>query len=169
MKVLETDRLVLRRLDAEDAAFILQLVNEPSWLRFIGDKGVRNLDDARRYIREGPEASYERFGFGLFLAELKDTGAPIGMCGLLKRDTLDDPDIGFAFLPAFWGRGFARESASAVMALGKDTFGLKRLLAVTNPDNDRSIRVLEDLGLAYERMVKLSGDGMEIKLFSRDL
>jgi RimJ/RimL family protein N-acetyltransferase len=169
VKVLETDRLVLRRLDAEDAAFILQLVNEPSWLRFIGDKGVRNLDDARRYIREGPVASYERFGFGLFLAELKDTGAPIGMCGLLKRDTLDDPDIGFAFLPAFWGRGFARESASAVMALGRDTFGLKRLLAVTNPDNDRSIRVLEDLGLAYERMVKLSGDGMEIKLFARDL
>src|ERR1700752_686959 len=102
MRILETDRLILRKLSVEDAEFILELLNEPSYLRFIGDKGVRTLDDARDYILEGPVDSYERHGFGLYLAELKESGVPIGICGLLRRESLENVDIGYAFLPAFW-------------------------------------------------------------------
>jgi RimJ/RimL family protein N-acetyltransferase len=169
VKILETDRLILRRLDVEDAGFILALVNEPSWLRFIGDKGVRSLEDARNYIRKGPMDSYERFGFGLYLTELKGETIPIGMCGLLKRESLNDVDLGFAFLPQFWRRGFGYESASAVIAYGKTSLGLKRLVALTAPDNESSIGLLEKLGFTYVRMVKLSEESPESRLFSRDL
>ena len=164
--VLETDRLLLRKLSTADAEFILELLNEPSFLRFIGDKGVRTLDDAREYILQGPMASYERHGFGLFLTALKEGEVPIGMCGLLKRESLADVDIGFAFLPHFWAKGYALESASAVKAYGLDTLGLKRIVAITNPDNEASIRLLEKLGLTYERMIRMSDDGPEIKLYA---
>jgi RimJ/RimL family protein N-acetyltransferase len=166
MTVLETERLSLRRFCDGDAEFILRLLNEPSFLRFIGDRGVRTADDARTYVRNGPMASYERFGFGLYLTTLKDDGTPIGMCGLLKRDSLEDVDIGFAFLPDFWSKGFAYEAAAAVMALGKREFGLERIVAVTNPDNAGSIRVLEKLGLIFERMVRLSDESQEIRLYA---
>ena len=166
MNVLETDRLILRKLSTDDAGFILELLNEPSFLRFIGDKGVRTLDDAREYILQGPIASYERHGFGLYLTALKEGGVPIGMCGLLKRESLADVDIGFAFLPAFWSRGYALESASAVKAYGLNTLGLKRIVAITNPDNEASIKLLEKIGLKYERMIRMSEDGPEIKLFA---
>ena len=169
MSVVATDRLVLRRLSTDDAEFILELLNEPSFLRFIGDKGVRTLDDAREYILRGPVDSYERNGFGLYLTVLKEGGVPIGICGLLKRESLEDVDVGFAFLPRFWSRGFAFESASAVMAYGRSALGLKRIVAVTDPDNDGSIRVLEKLGLRFEKMVRLSEDGPEIKLFASDV
>src|SRR5262245_47164095 len=115
--VADTHRLRIRRLDVDDAPFILELVNEPSWIRFIGDKGVASVEDARRYIEKGPLAMYGRFGFGLFLVELKSTRTSIGICGLIKRDTLDDVDIGFAFLPRFWGNGYAFEAADAVLRL----------------------------------------------------
>jgi len=153
----------------EDSEFILELLNEPSWLRFIGDKGVRTLDDARDYILKSLVAMYERLGFGLYLTELKDEGVPVGMCGLIKRDSLEDVDIGFAFLPKFCGKGYAYESASAVMAYGKITFGLHRMVAITTPDNDGSARLLEKLGFNFERMVKLSDDGEEVCLFASDL
>jgi RimJ/RimL family protein N-acetyltransferase len=166
MTVLKTERLTLRRLTTDDAAFIFRLVNEPSWLRFIGDKGVKTLDDAREYIRTGPIASYERFGFGLYLAELKGSGQPIGMCGLLKRDALEHPDIGFALLPEFWGQGYASESAAAVMAFGKDVLGLDRILAVTNPDNYSSMRLLEKLGMRADGVVTLSDDGPELRVYA---
>ncbi len=166
MLVLETDRLVLRQLSTDDAEFILELVNEPAWLRFIGDKGVRTIDDAGNYILQGPVASYERFGFGLYLTELKDGCIPIGICGLVKRETLQEPDIGFAFLPRFWGKGYAYESASAVLGFGKSAFGLKRILAITAPDNHGSIKLLEKLGLSFERMVRFSEDDSELKLFA---
>jgi [ribosomal protein S5]-alanine N-acetyltransferase len=168
VKVLETDRLILRRLTVEDAEFILELLNDPSFLRFIGDKKVRTLDDARNYIRSGPIASYERFGFGLFLTEVKESPAAIGICGLLKRDTLDDVDIGFAFLPEFCGRGFGFESARATMAYGRDVLGLNRIVAITSPDNDASIALLEKLGFTFERLTKLSDDAPEVKLFAAD-
>ncbi len=116
MVVFETDRLVLRRLTVDDSGFILRLLNEPSFLQQIGDRGVRNLADAKQYILSGPIASYERHGFGLFLVELKDGLVPIGICGLLKRDALDDVDVGFAFVPESWSKGYAFESASAVLA-----------------------------------------------------
>ena len=113
MTVLETKRLILRRLCADDAEFILELLNQPSFLRYIGDKGVRNTEDAIRYIQTGPVASYDRFGFGLYLVELKESDVSIGMCGLLKRETLPDVDIGFAFLPGYWSQGYAFEAAAA--------------------------------------------------------
>src|ERR1051325_3355107 len=113
MKVLETDRLILRHLTVEDSEFILELLNDPSWLRFIGNRGVRTLDDARDYILKSFVAMYERLGFGLYLTELKSEGVPVGICGLIKRDSLEDVDIGFAFLPKFRGEGYAYESASA--------------------------------------------------------
>jgi RimJ/RimL family protein N-acetyltransferase len=165
MTVLETERLVLRRLSEDDAEFIVALLNQPSFLRYIGDKGVRNTGDAIRYIQSGPVASYERFGFGLYLVELKDTGVAIGICGLLKRDSLPDVDVGFAFLPDYWSQGFAFEAASAVMNYGREVLGLRRIVAITTFDNDPSIKLLEKIGLKFECMIKLSEDQPEVRLF----
>jgi len=137
------------------------------FLRFIGDRDVRTVDDARAYISKGPVDSYERHGFGLYLTELKTDGTPIGICGLLKRESLEDVDIGFAFLPQFWANGYASESAAAVMAYARDTLGLDRVLAVTTPDNHASIKVLEKLGMKFERKAQLSEDGPELELFAR--
>ncbi|CAN5673486.1 GNAT family N-acetyltransferase [soil metagenome] len=156
-------------MTADDAEFILQLVNEPSFIRFIGDKGVRNREDALRYIQTGPVASYERFGFGLYLVELKEGRVPIGMCGLVKRDSLPDVDVGFAFLPEFWSKGYAFEAAVSVKAYGKNVLGIRRLVAITNPDNESSIRLLEKIGLRFDRMIRLSEDAPEIKLFASDV
>jgi RimJ/RimL family protein N-acetyltransferase len=168
VSVAETERLIIRRLEIGDAEFILGLLNDPSFLRFIGDKGVRTLDDARRYLANGPIASYERFGFGLYLTSLRDDGAPIGICGLLKRDSLNDVDVGFAFLPRFWSKGYAFEAATAVMAYGRNVLGLRRIVAVTSPDNESSIRLLEKLGMRFESMVRLSEDSSELRLFASD-
>jgi RimJ/RimL family protein N-acetyltransferase len=164
--VLETDRLVLRRLTADDALFILELVNEPGWLRFIGDKGVRTLEDARRYIRTGPVSMYDRLGFGLYLTERKLDGAPIGMCGLVKRDTLADVDLGFAFLARFGQMGYAIEAATAVKAYAEGALGLPRIVAITDPDNERSIRVLEKLGMRREGMLTLTEGSPPIALYA---
>jgi RimJ/RimL family protein N-acetyltransferase len=169
MKVLETERLILRRVTVEDGEFMLELLNDPSWLRFIGDKGVRTLDAARGYILQSLVAMYERLGFGLYVTELKGEGVPIGICGLIKRDALEDVDIGFAFLPKFCGKGYGYESASAVMAYGKRVFGLDRLVAITSPDNYPSARLLEKLGFNFERMVKLSVESEEISLFASNI
>jgi len=166
MFTLETERLTLRELSTDDAEFILRLLNEPSFIRFIGDKGVRNLDDARQYILNGPIASYQKHGFGLYLVILNSTGEPIGMCGLLKRDTLSDVDIGFAFVPETCRQGYAFESASAVFNYGKDVLKLPRIVAITNIDNDASGRLLEKLGLRYERLIDLNGNGDVTRLFS---
>ncbi len=162
--VLTTQRLILRRLTLDDAAFILELLNDPAWLRFIGDKGVRTQDDARDYLRKGPLAMYDKEGFGLYLVERKDGHIPIGMCGLIKRDSLDDVDIGFAYLPAYRTQGFAHEAAAAVLAHGRRDFGLRRIVAITSPENARSIALLERLGMQFGRMVKLSADD-EVRLY----
>ena len=163
-----TERLSLRPFTVDDAEFILTLLNEPSFLRYIGDKKVRNLDDARQYILNGPVASYERNGFGLLLVQLKDSDTPIGMCGLLKRDELPDPDIGFAFLPAFWNKGFAFEAAAAVLHDARERLKLQRILAITSLDNDASIKLLERLGFRFEKIVRLAADGEQVKLFTTD-
>ena len=166
LMIIETDRLLLRRLSLDDAEFILRLLNEPSFIQNIGDRGVRTVDDARGYIVKGPITSYEKFGFGLWMVETRSPSAPIGICGLLKRDVLDDVDIGYALLPEFWSQGYALESAAAVVAYAGKTLGLKRVVAVTNSDNQSSIRLLEKMGFKYERMVRLSEDAPEIKLFA---
>lgn len=166
MKVLETKRLVLRQMSLGDAAFILELLNDPAFIRFIGDKGVRTLDDAGNYILNGPVASYKQFGFGLYATELKETGAPIGICGVLKRETLPDPDIGFAFLPAYWNKGYAFESAAAVMDYARTVLQLNRVLAITTPDNEASAKLLGKIGLSFDKLIRLSPDAAEVKLFS---
>ena len=157
-----------RKLALEDAEFILRLVNEPSWLQFIGDRGVRNIDDARAYMLKGPIAMYGRLGFGLYLVALRDGAVPIGMCGLIKRDTLTDVDLGFAFLPAFWGKGYAAESARAALELGWNRFGLKRIVAITSPANSRSIKVLENIGFVFEKKFRLT-EADEVKLFAIEI
>ena len=169
MIVLETERLFLRGFDVADAEFILALLNEPSFLRYIGDKKVRTLEDATQYILNGPVASYERNGFGLCLVELQETHTPIGMCGLLKREELPDPDIGFAFLPDFWNKGFAFEAAAAVLKDARERLKLERVLAITNQDNEASIKLLQKLGLKIERVIKLSTDSAELFLLATDL
>jgi len=168
MTVLETKRLALRQLSLDDAPFILALLNEPSYLRFIGDKGVRTLDDARNYILTGPMDSYDRHGFGLYLTTKKDDATPIGVCGLLKRESLDAPDIGYAFLPPHWSKGYAFEAAAEVLAYARSALGLRRIVAVVSPDNESSVRLLEKLGLRFERMVRLSEGDIEIKLFASE-
>jgi len=164
MTILRSQRLDLRELELSDDEFILQLLNEDDFMRFIGDKGVRTLADARDYISQGPLDSYRRYGFGLYLARLRG-GAPIGMCGLVKRDGLDDVDVGFAFLSQYRSKGYAAEAAGAVLAYAKQHLKLPRVVAITAPDNQASIGVLERIGLEYERMIKLSQDGPELKLF----
>ena len=168
MAIAETARLVLRELTQDDAPFILELLNEPAFIRFIGDRAVRNIENAQDYIRRGPQASYARHGFGLWLVEQKDSREPTGICGLVKRDTLPDIDIGYAFLARFWSQGFAFESASAVQEYALRNLGLKRLIGVTDQDNWASIKVLEKIGLRYERLVKISENGPELKLFGID-
>ena len=166
MHVLETDRLVLRRFTLDDAEFIFRLVNDPSWLRFIGDKNVRNLDDARRYLREGPLDMYQRYGFGMYRVEERESGALAGMCGLIKRETLPDVDMGYAFLPEFRGNGYACEAAAAVLVHGNREFALQRIVAITTPSNDASIRVLEKAGMKFERLMELT-PGDPVNLFAR--
>ena len=166
MRVLETDRLILRWLEPGDAPFILELLNQPSFLHFIGDRGVGTIEEARKYIRQGPGRSYAEQGFGLYMVELKDDLEPIGMCGLLRRETLEDVDLGFAFLPQFWGQGYAYESTKAVLAHGRADFDLKRIVAVTASDNQAAIRLLEKLGMRFERTIRLADAGPEVKLFA---
>lgn len=168
MTFLETDRLVLRRLTPADAPFIVELLNDPDWIRYIGDRGVRTAEQAADYIERGPAAMYARHGFGLYLTELKDGGAPIGLCGLIRRDFLDDADIGFAFLPRYRGVGYAREAAEAVVRHAA-ALGLRRLVAIATKDNERSARLLERLGLRFERMVAYPGEQEELRLFAVEL
>jgi RimJ/RimL family protein N-acetyltransferase len=167
--VLETERLSLRRMSLDDAEFIIELLNDPAFLRFIGDKGVRTPDDARHYILTGPVDSYARHGFGLWAVEHKGSGRVVGICGLLKRETLDDVDIGFAFLPRYRSRGYAYESAAAVMDYARTVLGLGRIVAITNDDNTGSQRVLEKIGMGFDRMIRLSEDGPEIRLLASDV
>jgi RimJ/RimL family protein N-acetyltransferase len=164
--LLETPRLALRLLAEDDAPFMLGLLNEPSFIRNVGDRGVRTIEDARAYIAAGPAASYARFGFGLYLVELRAPRIPIGICGILKRDELPEPDIGFAFLPAYWSQGYALESASAVRDYARDAIGLPRLLAIVSPSNASSIRLLEKLGFSFSSVTTLTPDAHEVKLYT---
>ncbi|MEP7125561.1 MAG: GNAT family N-acetyltransferase [Byssovorax sp.] len=168
MIVLETERLALRRMVAADAAFILALLNEPGFLQNIGDRGVRSLDDAVGYIANGPVKSYAERGFGLYVVELRATRAPIGICGLIKRESLDDVDIGFAFLERYWQQGYGHESAAAVMDEGRRMHGLRRIVAITAPHNQGSIRILEKVGHRFERTIRMPGEDHDILFMAWD-
>ncbi|OAK33516.1 GNAT family N-acetyltransferase [Bacillus wiedmannii] len=163
MIVLETERLVLRWFDIKDAPFILELVNDPAWIQFIGDKRIKNLDDAKKYILNGPVDMYNKMGFGLYLVERKEDFTPLGMCGLIKRDSLEDVDIGFAFLEKFRSKGYGFESASAVIDYGVRNLGMKRIVAITTIDNINSGKLLEKVGLQFEKIISDSGE--DLKLF----
>ena len=148
---------------------MLDLLNQPSFIKYIGDRRVRNLEQSREFIESRYRASYRKNGFGLYAVELKDGKTPIGICGFVRRDSLPDADIGFAFLPQFERKGYALESASAVMEYGRKVLGLKRVLAITSVDNESSGRLLGKLGFKYEGLTTLQNDTEEIKLFSADV
>ena len=159
-------------MSLDDAAFIVDLLTDPEFMRFVGDRGVKTIEDARHYIASGPLASYESHGFGLFIVEQKGSGLPVGICGLLKRPALSEVDIGFAFLPQYRGRGYASESTAATVRFGRATLGIERIVAIANPENAASVRILAKLGLRFARMITLSEDKPETGLYTfaaRDL
>ena len=162
--MLKTTHLNLGPFTHDDAPFILRLLNEPSFLQHIGDKGVRDLEGAKGYLTNGPMASYARHGHGLMAVVLKETGEPIGMCGLLKRDNLDHPDLGYAFLPEFWSKGYALEAARAVLEDAKR----ERVLAIVSQGNAASIRLLEKLGFAFVRLEAMYPDEPEVAVYARE-
>ena len=167
--VLTTPRLQLREFTLADAPFILELVNEPAYIRNIVNRNVRSVDDAENYLRAGPFASYVQYGFGLWHVALRATGEPIGKCGLLKRDWLPDPDIGYAILERHHGQGYAREAAEATLAYARTALGIDRLLATTDPDNDASIALLLKLGFVEHGLVDAPGYDTPARLFAADL
>ena len=168
MIVLHTERLRLRHMTADDAAFMLGLLNDPAWHRYIGDRGVRNLEAARDYILAGPVEMVARLGFGFYVVERREDDCPLGVCGLAKRDFLDDVDIGYAFLPQYGGQGYAFEAAQGVMAHAKE-LGLTRIVATVRPDNAASIRLLEKLGLRFERVIQAPDTARDLQLFAMRL
>lgn len=167
--VLETERLHLRRLEMRDAQTIFQLLNEPGWIRYIGDKGVRSVKDAQAYLRDGPLRSYRMNGFGLYLVEKRESAIPVGVCGLIKRDSLPDVDIGYAIFQAHWGQGYATESATAVLHYGRQKLGIERIVAIVSQDNQASIGVLQKIGLHFEKIIRLQDEDEDIKLFATEL
>ncbi len=166
--IFETERLLIREFNIDDVEFIFTLLNTPTWLQFIGDRGVKNIEDAKNYLINGPMKSYRENGFGLSMVEMKDGSVPIGMCGLIKRDSLDDIDIGFAMLPQYAGNGYGYEAASATMDHAKKTIGLNRVVAITVTDNIYSIGMLKKLGMQFEKMIRLDEE-KELMLFSKEI
>jgi [ribosomal protein S5]-alanine N-acetyltransferase len=167
-QVAETKRLVIREIDESDAAFMNALLNSPGFLNYIGDRGVRSDDDARRFISERYRKSYAENGYGLYAVLLKDDLVPVGMCGFVRRDTLPGPDLGFAFLPEHEGKGYGQESSIAVLRYGREELGFERILAITTLDNRASIRLLEKLGFTLEKTTD-APDGERLNVFSKEL
>lgn len=165
MNLLETERLILRELTTNDAEFMLNLMNDPSWLRFIGDRNVRTVNDAEAYISNKLVPSYATFGFGFYLTKLKEEDIPIGICGLIKRPALEHIDVGFAFMPQYRGNGYGFESASAVLNYAKNDLGINYIVALTDLDNVPSIKLLEKLGLKFEKIIQLDGEEKQCRLF----
>ncbi|MDH4290030.1 MAG: GNAT family N-acetyltransferase [Aquincola sp.] len=167
--LLRTARLTVRSFTAADAAFIVELLNDPGWLQHIGDRKVRTEDEARAYLRDGPLAAQARHGFALWAVRRagdEPDGTPIGMCGLLRREGLDDVDIGYAFLPRARGRGYAQEAAAAVLADGFSRLALERIVAITGVDNAASGRVLEAIGMRFERRLRVAGHDADSLLYA---
>jgi RimJ/RimL family protein N-acetyltransferase len=166
VKILETERLVLRTFNADDAAFYFDLWKQAKWIQFIGDKNFQSIEDARASLIKGPMDMHSRLGFSLYHVSLKENGAAIGMCGLIKRYTLDDVDIGYGLLPEFEGKGYAHEAAAATLAYAKNHFGISRVVAIVSPDNVASIKLLEKIGLRFEKMIALTEGPEELKLYA---
>lgn len=168
--IAETNRLIISKLTLEDASFILELTNTPHFIKYVGNKNLKTLEDAKNYLKEGTLKSYKNFGFGFYKLQLKqEQNKTIGTCGLVKREQLDHVDIGFAMLPGYEGKGFGFEASKEILKLAKNTFKLTRILAITLPTNSNSIKLLEKLGLTYEKRVKPFEDDEELLLFAKDL
>ena len=163
--ILETERLILRQFELSDAKFIVALVNTEGWLQFIGDRNIKTEEAAVHYLQQGPVKSYQENGFGLSMVQTKD-GTPIGMCGILKRDHLEHPDIGFAFLPEFMGKGYACEMADATLMHAKTKLKFEVISAITVPMNKKSIRLLEKIGLRFKQTIYAPDNNEELMLFS---
>ena len=169
MSIVKTDRLSLRKIDTDDAEFMQRLLNDPAFIQYVGDKKVRDLESAKTYILEGPVASYQSYGYGLYLVETIDNRAPIGICGILKRDFLDHADIGFALMPEYREAGYAFEAVQATIELARSKLKLSHLVAFTAANNTRSIKLLEKLGMAFDRMIDLPAGENSAKLYSCSL
>ncbi|WP_417874166.1 GNAT family N-acetyltransferase [Xanthomarina gelatinilytica] len=168
--IAETNRLLISKLTLEDASFILELTNTPHFIKYVGNKNLKTLEDSKNYLKEGTLKSYKNFGFGFYKLQLKqEQNKTIGTCGLVKREQLDHVDIGFAMLPGYEGKGFGLEASKEILKLAKNTFKLTRILAITLPTNSNSIKLLEKLGLTYEKRVKPFEDDEELLLFAKDL
>ena len=159
-------RVTLRRLTLSDVPFLLELLNDPDFIANIGDRHVRTFEDAERYLTSGPLEMYEQLGYGLWCVELRTTSTPIGICGLLKREWLEDVDLGFALLPDFRGKGYAIEAARITMARASEVYHLQRVVAIVSRGNERSEQLLAKLGMKFERMVQSAPGAPEIQLFS---
>lgn len=166
INIIETPRLALRKFTPNDNEFIYRLLNSPGWLKNVGTRNINTTLDARNYITEILMPAYEKFGFGLCLMELKEGSLPVGMCGLIKRDDLDDVDLGFALLPEHEKKGYTIEASLAVLHYAKETLKLSRIAAITIPANTGSINVLKKCGMEFEKMIKLPGGDAELMLFS---
>ncbi len=166
MSLLETKRLELHKITEDDAPFYLKLFNSESWLRFIGDRKIRSLEDAKAYIRKNYLPSYELHGYGSYTVRLRSNGNTIGACGLYKREGLEHPDIGFAFLHEYTGKGYGYESAKAVMEYARDTLGIDTILGFTVHYNEASIKLLQKLGLRESGTFRFDYDSQELLLFS---
>lgn len=164
--VIETQRLQLRRFAFTDAAFFIRLLNDPDWIRFIGDRDVHTDAQACAYMQKAYMAQYERMGFGLYLVQLKADRTPIGMCGLIKREGLDDVDIGFAFLREFRGEGYAHEAAAASIDYARDTLNMKRVVAIATPDNVSSIALLQKIGLRFDSTTRLKDEQVDLVVYA---
>ncbi len=166
MAVLKTERLVLTELSLTDAPFILQLTNTAEWLQFIGDRGIKTIEDAENYISKGPQMSYAKWGHGLYRVSLKNSGIPVGMCGIIQRDTLPHKDIGFALLPQYTGNGYAQEAAAAILEDAKERLGIEKIVAITLPNNSRSIALLGKLHMTFDKMIRLANGNEDLMLFT---
>jgi [ribosomal protein S5]-alanine N-acetyltransferase len=164
--IIETERLILRKFTVDDAPFMLKLLNTPSWLRFIGDRNVHSLEEAEQFLLNRYMKGYETHGFGFYIVIEKATQNPIGMCGLVKRDTLEDVDIGFAFMPDFVGKGYGFEAASATLKYAKNVLKLEKVIAIVDPENMVSIALIKKIGMTFEKMVQLSHNDIELMLFT---
>jgi len=166
MLVLSTERLRLRWANLQDADFVLDLLNQPSWIANIGDRNVRTLEQAEDWIAARLVMAYRTQGFGFWIVERSTDGERLGICGLTKRDTLPEVDVGYAFLPVHWGRGYAREAAAACLAHGRDRLHLRRVLAITGPDNLASSRVLEAIGMQFVEQRVLAGETRQTRIYA---
>lgn len=169
LKIIETERLNLRHMNPIDGEFILELLNEPDWIKYIGDRGVRSIDDAKKYILDGPMEMYEEHGIGLYVVELKEDATPIGICGLIQRDFLKDVDLGFGFLSKYWGLGYAHEAAQATLTYGAEELGYRRIASFTSLDNEKSANLLQKLGMKDEGRIRYASTAEYVRLFAIEI